>query len=58
MPAEKFVIRMDVVIKERLSPIGADMARITLITAVLVMCVILEMAGHAGHAHLVLKRTL
>jgi len=58
MPAEKLVIRMYVVIKERLSPPGADMASFTLITAVLVMCVILKMAGHAGHAHLVLKRTL
>jgi len=53
---EKFVIRMDVVIEERLFPFGADVATVALIATMLVVCVILQMAGHAGHVHLVLKR--
>ncbi len=55
---EKFVIRMDVMIEERFNPLCADMATVALIATMLVMCVVLYVAGHAGHVHLVLKRIL
>ena len=58
MPAEEFVIGLHVVIKGRFCPLGADMAGVTLLTAMLVMRIIFEMTGHAGHIHLVFKRIL
>ena len=44
MAAEKFVVCMNIVIKERFDPFGAAMASVALIAAMLVMCVIFEMA--------------
>lgn len=53
---EKFEIRMDVMIEERLFPFGTAVAGVTLIAIVLIMSVIFEMARRARHVHLVLKR--
>ena len=55
---DKFVIRMDVVIKERFFPFCAGMASVTLVAAMLVMRVIFEVARYAGHIHFVVERTV
>jgi hypothetical protein len=55
MPAKQPVVRIRVMIEKRLGPGIARMAGVTLVAAVAVVLVILEMAGRACHIHLVLK---
>ncbi len=55
MPAQQFVIGIDVVVEDWLFPRYADVTGIALVTAMFVVCVILEMAGHTVHVHLVLE---
>jgi hypothetical protein len=56
MSAEKPVVGMDVMVKERFRPLSAGMANVTLITSMFVMFIIFEMARRACLVHLVLKR--
>jgi len=58
MAAEKFVVCMNIVIKERFDPLCTAMASVAPIAAVPVMRVIFEMARGTSHVHLVLKRVL
>ena len=44
VPAEQLVVRVDIMIKERLFPRRADMAGVTLVAAMLVMRVVIKMA--------------
>ena len=58
VPAEKSILRVPVMAKERFRPGGAAMAGVTLIAVMAIVLVIFEMAGRAGCFHLVLKGTL
>lgn len=53
---DKLIIRMDVVIEEWLFPFGAGVATVALITTMLVVRVILQMARHARLVHFIIER--
>ena len=58
MPAQQFVIGIDVVVEDWLFPRYADVTGIALVTAMFVVCVILQVAGDAGLVHFILERVV
>lgn len=56
--AEELVVSMNIVIKERFFPFSAHMTGVALVAAMVVMCVIFEMAGGTGFIHFVFEGAL